>query len=410
MHTVCSSGYWMLLADLLGIKDRWVLLLGAILVQYIASVSSSTVFSWALCLISISGFFIRVKKNQIKISSESISIPTELIPTKIEGNEIVNSLRFMVCSLVGISIFACDFLVYPTENLKSKEFGISLMDFGVVCFMLNAGMIFSVARHRFRIKKIVYLLLLGVARLLVLKSGYYSDPTEYGIHMNFYFVYVAAEALSVLFSSFPSAAVAVTLFFAHEMIIFRGGVIEYILYAPRKDFISANREGIISIVPYTAVLFFGKYIGEIVMSKKKTTKEKGREFGWIFSFLICVHLISLLFIRPSRRLCSLSFTSFACAVITFANFMYYTIGSMGRMPKMCPAEEISRLMGPLFLLSNLYVLIGNLFFDWKKISNITAHFVNLAYLFLLFVLPVMVYRRVYTPQKKVSAVRPSKYV
>ncbi|KAI5180425.1 glucosaminylphosphatidylinositol acyltransferase [Nematocida sp. AWRm80] len=434
IHSTTSPIYWLVIADYFRITNFWVLFIGQCLIHYLITITSTSTIGNTLGCISLGLFLHKVLRIQLSTRKENktpnTTSNTNIIDTnstkdvndkrlskytedkKIsestkdkkkvlnldgkpgvrcsteeEARMVINGLRFIVCSLVCISIFACDFALYPEHKMKSKYFGISLMDFGVVVFMFNAGMIAAVS-HRFRAQKSLYMLAMGLIRLGVLSSGYHSDPTEYGTHLNFYFVYLLSELYSILFRYKNSILMAICMLLGHEIYLHSNGIVEYILFSERTNLFNSNREGLISVLPYAGVLFLGKSIGRIVFKKKQTHLRKSAELMAVFVSLLAVHFISGIFLGPSRRLCSLSFISFSCASVIFPMGLFYLVSSFYALPSISPLKEISSLMGPLFLLSNVYVLIGNLLFDWRRYSTLESHLVNILYLILLFVPPV----------------------
>ncbi|KAI5172790.1 glucosaminylphosphatidylinositol acyltransferase [Nematocida sp. LUAm3] len=379
LHSTCSSIYWVLISDVLNIKNKWMVLMGLTLIHYVITVSSTNYMGYTLLLL----FIISVVYKVLVYRPKKQSV--------IEASSIVDGLRLIVSSLVAISIFSCDFLIYPPWKMKSKYFGMSLMDLGVVVYMVNAGMIYS-RSHKLRIRKQMYILLMGCIRLGVLSSGYHSDPTEYGTHLNFYFVYSAADVLSVLFRGIHPLYASIGFFLLHEGLLLRRGVVEYIFFGERKGFFSGNREGLLSIIPYLGVLFLGKYFGTLLFKKEKNIK-KSVSFFFIFLCLLGIHIISGMYLPASRRLCSLSFTSFSCGTIALPISIYYLLGHLGVAPDIRETRSASYLMGPIFLLSNFYVLIGNILFNWKSVSQVSAHVINCIYIFILFIGPLYIYEK-----------------
>ncbi|OAG32228.1 phosphatidylinositol glycan, class W [Nematocida sp. ERTm5] len=383
LHSTSSSVYWLVILDYFQIKSFWVLLCGLSIIHYIITISSTPVFGQVLCATSVTLFFLKAKKEK---TFQANKIDTET------PQLVINGLRYIVCSLVCISIFACDFSIYPLHKYKSKYFGISLMDFGVVAFMVNAGILSSLS-HRFRLKKSLYMICMGLVRLCVILSGYHTDPTEYGLHLNFYFVYLLSENVSLIFKHVNPMIASGLILALHEMAISRKSVVEYVFFGARDNLFSANKEGLISIMPYTAVLLLGKGVGNILLKKNQTNLSKLLKLVAVYTSLHIIHLLFIPVLEPSRRLCSISFISFCCAAIVFPMCLLYGLGCVYTVSSIEFISGLSRLMNPLFLLSNLYVLIGNLIFDWQKCSRMQSHMCNIVYLFLTFGLPVYLYKK-----------------
>ncbi|KAI5191370.1 glucosaminylphosphatidylinositol acyltransferase [Nematocida sp. AWRm77] len=387
LHTTSCSIYVAVIADYLDLSNGWVLLALNTLAHYAVSVSRTEWFSWWLC--GLSGAMWAAKARRARTGTRTKGTGKEKEPrfTEEETRMLVNGFRYIVCSLVCISIFACDFSVYPAYKMKTEYFGLSLMDFGVVAFMFNAG-ILCAKSHRFRWRKAAYMLAMGCIRLGVLQSGYHSDPSEYGVHLNFYFVYLLAHSLSVLFRRMPAALACVFFFSVHEAVLASRGMVPYIFHAGRTTLVDANREGLVSLLPYTGVLFLGKYVGETVF-QKDTCRRTGCRLLGLFVFLMGVHGMSSLGtgLGSSRRLCNLAFTSFSCGAILFPMAVFYLASSVYKLQHIEVLNGLSAYMGPFFLLANVYVLVGNVLFDWKKCSVLQAHCANILYLVLLFGVP-----------------------
>lgn len=93
---------------------------------------------------------------------------------------------------------------------------------------------------------------MGFARIALLsKLDYQEHPSEYGIHWNFY---TTIAIINILLVFIKSASIALPLAFvlmiSYEFVLNEYALDKFIFYAPRVDFISANREGIASLVGY----------------------------------------------------------------------------------------------------------------------------------------------------------------
>ena len=66
--------------------------------------------------------------------------------------------------------------------------------------------------------------------------------------------------------------IAFVLMLSYELIVSTYSLDKYVFYAPRVDFISANREGIASLVGYFSLELIGISIGDFVY-KSLLTKE-----------------------------------------------------------------------------------------------------------------------------------------
>ena len=83
---------------------------------------------------------------------------------------------------------------------------------------------------------------------------YQEHASEYGIHWNFYTTIALVSVLLILLRN-PDLALpfAFILMIGYELVLMEFGLEKFIFYAPRVDFISANREGIASLVGYLSL-------------------------------------------------------------------------------------------------------------------------------------------------------------
>ena len=83
---------------------------------------------------------------------------------------------------------------------------------------------------------------------------YQEHASEYGIHWNFYTTIALVSVLLILLRN-PDWALpfAFILMIGYEFVLKEFELEKFIFYAPRVDFISANREGIASLVGYLSL-------------------------------------------------------------------------------------------------------------------------------------------------------------
>jgi glucosaminylphosphatidylinositol acyltransferase len=90
--------------------------------------------------------------------------------------------------------------------------------------------------------------------------------TEWGVHWNFYATIYVVNLALVLIQDYLkySLPFAVTIMVAYEFAILTQGIKNYVFYGPRNDFLSANREGVVSSFGYLAVCLVGIEFGRTV--------------------------------------------------------------------------------------------------------------------------------------------------
>lgn len=258
------------------------------------------------------------------------------------------------------AILAVDFNKYfPVRFAKCEEYGISLMDIGVGGFIFSSALTAArpqqvastssssssdstmsgpaantrshkrdesspmpswPSRMLHSLKLVVPLLVLGLGRFSVIKAfGYQEHVAEYGMHWNF-FMTLAGITLLTTALSVPlkySGVMGVMIICVYHYVLEGMGVADYIISAPRTDFFSQNREGILSCFGYFAVYLFGQQVGAYLMK----SRTRG---GWIkaTAMLVLVGLVSgglATFLRlsydmhPSRRMVNLPYALYTLA-------------------------------------------------------------------------------------------------
>lgn len=113
-----------------------------------------------------------------------------------------------------------------------------------------------------------------------------EHETEYGTHWNFFFTMGTLPVLEVLlhpvlpFAPVSMIAIAIALcgcsarhgfsrtdtcFIAHQVALSAAGWREFVIFAPRTDLLSANKEGIVSLFGYLAIHLLGLSTGTMIL-------------------------------------------------------------------------------------------------------------------------------------------------
>lgn len=122
------------------------------------------------------------------------------------------------------------------------------------------------------LKSSLPLLLLGLGRFVAIEFlGYQRHITEYGVHWNFFitlaFVKLFTRTITSTISSRYSLLSGIWILAMHEYILTNNGLKEWILSnEPRIDFITANREGLMSIPGYVGLYLIGVAVGRLIHS------------------------------------------------------------------------------------------------------------------------------------------------
>ncbi|KAH8324153.1 hypothetical protein KR074_000729 [Drosophila pseudoananassae] len=182
-------------------------------------------------------------------------------------------LRATAYSGTCVAILAVDFPFYPHDYRKSQTFGASAMDMGIGLFVVNMGLVSQRPKALADLKKlpksVVPLLVLGLARTLVITIiDYHQDDSEYGKHLNAFFILGFTKLLGSLYSLLVRSnsqllGLALGLLVFHEVIL-QLGVSSFVMASDsREGFFTANREGLSSlhgcVALYLLSIYFAKW-------------------------------------------------------------------------------------------------------------------------------------------------------
>jgi hypothetical protein len=196
----------------------------------------------------------------------------------------VTNFRALMNLMTGICILAVDFKVFPRRLAKTETFGYGLMDTGVGLFVISNAIVtpealgYKVKSQTFTsamskaIKSSVPLLLLGSARFFVTQQiDYQTHVSEYGVHWNFYITLAMTKMLCTLILQFVgsnSVVIPTVVIGIHELVL-SSGIQDWVLSnVARQDFLTANREGITSLLGYVALYFAGICLGRALRDSK----------------------------------------------------------------------------------------------------------------------------------------------
>lgn len=229
---------------------------------------------------------------------------TTLLPGRLA---FVTNFRSMTNVISVVCILAVDFDCFPRKFVKTETYGYSLMDTGVGLFIMANALVSPEARfvatsqtkkktffQNFSktIKGCMPLLILGIARLLAVEIiGYQKHVSEYGVHWNFFLTLASVKLLTSLLSKSLttnySLLTGLWILGMHEYALGTRGFKEWILSdEPRNDFVSANREGLVSIPGYLGLHLLGVALGRLIHSTyKNATNDVDDQLVFRFKFL-----------------------------------------------------------------------------------------------------------------------------
>ena len=273
--------------------------------------NSNTLFviNLLIAIISLLVFARHSTKRQedVKEDVTSVSLPETKPPFLTNYRA---GMNFCTC----LCILAVDFPIFPRRFAKTETYGYSLMDVGVGSFIiangLNGRTMMSASKM---LKKIGPLFVLGLLRVVSVKlSGYHEHVTEYGVHWNFFFTLALVKFLSVFITTNVRPGILAACLLSGYQLLLKLGLETWVLGdSPRENLISANREGLFSLIGYLALYYTAMELGDFIHKHKTYFKE------WIHLSIVLTSLalggwmalpsVEGILGKPSRRLANPSF-------------------------------------------------------------------------------------------------------
>lgn len=223
------------------------------------------------------------KSAHVSHDDEPSALPTKPFVTHYKG-----AMMVVTC----VCILAVDFPIFPRRFAKTESLGTSLMDLGVGSFVFAAGVV-AARRHlkgeddsapktpflhqiKDSLRHSLPLLVLGFIRLYTVKGLNYAEHvTEYGVHWNFFFTlaliapFVAIlRPVLQLVPSFAVIGYAITV--VQQVLFTYTGLLTWAITAERVDWLSKNREGLVSLPGYLAIFLCGLGIGSSILRRDQS--------------------------------------------------------------------------------------------------------------------------------------------
>ncbi|KNC76319.1 hypothetical protein SARC_11173 [Sphaeroforma arctica JP610] len=310
----------------------------------------------------------------------------------------VTVYRSTMLVVVLFCILAVDFNIFERRFTKTETFGVSTMDTGVGAFILNNSIVTASRPQKGGLLRILKsslpLVVLGLLRLLTVKSlDYQEHVSEYGVHWNFFFTLFFTGIVSNTVRALVKSTSALFMFglaiaTAYQWVLDNYGGEQYILEHPRSSIIHANKEGVCSIVGYTALYLMGCGIGGH-LSKDRYTKR-----AWTIAFAELAGLTMTMWLaltwlvdaEPSRRMMNLPYIIWAFITTTSVLLLVFFVELF-----ICdqPVKEsklmlaINRNQLFLFLLGNLLTGLVNQTTRTNCASDERAYTILIAYICIL---------------------------
>ena len=210
-------------------------------------------------------------------------------PDAIPVKPFITSYRGAMMIITCICILAVDFPVFPRRFAKTESLGTSLMDLGVGSFVFSAGVISVrgqlkaaedpslrltfVQRMTRALRHALPLLALGFVRLYTVKGLDYAEHvTEYGVHWNFFFTLAAIPPFVAIFEDVfkfvPSyAIIGYAISLTQQLLYTYSDLFVWAVTAQRTDWVSSNKEGLVSLPGYIAIFMAGQGLGMSILSR-----------------------------------------------------------------------------------------------------------------------------------------------
>nr|GAT42781.1 predicted protein [Mycena chlorophos] len=190
--------------------------------------------------------------------------------------------HMMLMTVLGI--LAVDFPVFPRALAKCESYGVSVMDLGVGSFVFSNGIMAAIPlvknpahlkapllpKVASVLRKTLPIIALGIVRVLLVKGTDYPEhETEYGTHWNFFVTLALLPVMQVflhpLIKMVPISVLAFGVGLLHQVSLSLLGVKQWVKFAPRVDLITANKEGLVSLLGYLSIYLFGTSLGTIIL-------------------------------------------------------------------------------------------------------------------------------------------------
>lgn len=301
--------------------------------------------------------------NNIKLSIIFINMKKYLILSK-----------FIIIIQTIICILACDFKIFPNIHRKTK-YGLSLMDTGIGFFIILDG--FNITPNLLKnIKVIIGNIILGIIRMIIIKSlkGLKNDYEEYNLFYNGYFLMACLKILFCIFKCWNTSWKKFFFFFIISNFIYPFLLLfnKHIYFLPIWILINGLCLMIISFI-----------IKKLIYENKNKQRISIINISLIYLLTIFIFLISNSIILPNRKYLNISYTS---SVL----LLYLSVGCFSllfqynelKIPFVC--YFINKNALKCFLISNLFVLLANYFFNLWYWNLFIFHLLMGFYLFSIY--------------------------
>lgn len=356
--------------------------------------------------------------NQNYVSSSSI---------KTNKNPYITVYRFLLNTYTVFCILAVDFKAFPRRFAKTENYGHSVMDIGVGCYVCSYALVFripkisNVPKYVFKVfKDVLPILVLGIGRMLIITiSDYQHYVFEYGVHWNFFMTFASLQIINLLILPFISTCclpgIATILVVVYEITL-NVGLANWIMSdAPRDTLFSANREGILSLIGYEAIFLYSlslKWHLSVFMKKNHLINSM---FLSIVTFSLAILLLILTsvisyFFGVSRRLANAGYicwtlsisSSLLCVGILTENIITVILNKKGQLDQFHKFSLIIDSVNDNLL---MFFLFGNVLTGIINMCMYTFLMNTFSSLIVLSLYMFVIYFTFYILQKSKNAIR-----
>ena len=304
------------------------------------------------------------------------------------------SMMLMCC----LAIFSVDFKLQPRNFAKTETFGTSVMDIGVACVVMSAGMVTKKTGFMNLLNRSWPLIVLGAVRVVLVKgSGYIEHVSEYGVHWNFFVTLsvlplaLAVATKCVGFSRRKLLIVGIAVGVFYQCLLQFTTLQEFLLDNDRSTLLAMNKEGIFSVFGYISLYFLSIALGGMILESKSDllfVELAGLSFvAWTVYFILTEYFQIL----PSRRFANLSFVCWSVAFSTFCLIFVTAVNDLMqiKVPRIIRAINYNQLV--VFLIANALTGIVNLNVKTLHVSDFHAFLFLVGYLTVLCATAIILY-------------------
>lgn len=246
----------------------------------------------------------------------------------------ITNARSTINILTIIAILAVDFKIFPREFSKTTNYGFSLMDSGVGLYIFANGVVAPETKSKRNsvqksFKASIVLIFLGFVRLFLTRIADYDvSEIEYGVHWNFFFTLAFTKFFSSLVLNFFHIKFiylnAIAVLFSHEILL-QTGLNNLVIDGERgEDLLSANKEGICSLLGYVSIYLFSVYFGYI-LNRNKNSFKTILIYLLILKFLLLFSIVFQNLFNISRRLANSAYCFWVLFIGIFMTGLYYLL-------------------------------------------------------------------------------------